>query len=71
MKQSYVCTVVNKNGLELDFNAAVNLMDDELREKLHGEIAPCSEQEFFSAYEIEHEKKFGEEWELSKLNPVW
>lgn len=63
--------VENKNGYAVDFEEAVNYMDDELREKLHGEISPCSEQEFFSAYETEHEKKFGEELELSKRNPVW
>lgn len=64
-------TVINKNGFELDFESAVNYMDDELREKLHNELAPCEEQEFFSVYEIEHEKKYGEEWELSKSNPIW
>lgn len=63
--------VVNKNGKKIDFELAVNLMDDELRENLHTELSPCSEQVFFTAYEKAHEEKYGEEWELSKSNPVY
>lgn len=63
--------VVNRNGYKLDFDAAVALMDDEICEELHNLLAPCSDQEFFSAYEKAHEKKYGEEWELSKGNPCW
>lgn len=63
--------VTNRNDYTLDFDAAVGFMDDEIRERLHDEIAPCTEQEFFSAYETAHEEKFGEEWELSKANPCW
>lgn len=63
--------VINASGKEIDFNAAVSLMDDEIREQLHAEMSPCSEQEFFTAYEKAHEEKYGEEWELSKKNPVW
>ena len=63
-------TVVNTNGKEVDFEAAVNLMDDEIREELHSE-GLTSEQEFFTAYEKAHAEKYGEEWEVSKKNPVW
>jgi hypothetical protein len=63
--------VINKNGTELDFTAAVNLMDNEIREELHNQLAPCEDQEFFTAYENAHLEKYGEEWELSKENPVW
>ena len=63
--------VTNANGTKVDFEAAVILMDDELRERLHMELAPCTEQKFFSAYEKAHEEKYGEEWELSKENPCW
>ena len=52
-----------------DYIAA--MMDDELREQLHKELSPCNNQKFFTAYEDAHEKKFGEEWELSKSNPVF
>jgi hypothetical protein len=63
--------VINKNGTEINYNAAVAMMDDEIRDQLHEEIAPCTEQEFFTAYEAAHEATYGEEWELSKENPVW
>lgn len=64
-------TVINQSGTEINFEAAVNLMDDDIREDLHREIAPCTEQEFFTAYEAAHLAKYGEEWELSKDNPTW
>lgn len=63
--------VVNKNGASINYEAAVALMDDDLREELHSELAPCTEQEFFTAYEVAHAEKFGEEWELSRENPCW
>ena len=50
-----------ENGL---YNAAVNLMDDELREELHSKLAPCTDEEFLAAYMTEHEKKFGEEFTI-------
>lgn len=56
--------VINQNGTEIDFEAAVSLMDDEIREDLNRELAPCSEQEFFSAYEKAHTEKYGEEFQI-------
>lgn len=64
-------TVINASGVEVDFAAAVELMDDGVRERLHSELAPCSDQEFFSAYELAHADEFSEVWELSKENPVY
>lgn len=63
--------VINMEGTAIDFDAAVPFMDDELREGLHAGIAPCSEQECFTAYEQKHAEKFGEMWELSKKNPTY
>jgi hypothetical protein len=63
--------IINKSGKEIEFAAAEAMMDEELREELCAELAPCTNQEFFSAYESAHEERFGEEWELSKANPVW
>ena len=63
--------VINKSGTQINYDAAVQLMDDDLREELHARLAPCTEQEFFTAYEAAHAEKFGEEWELSKENPCW
>lgn len=61
--------VINMNGFEVNYEAAVELMDDELRESICGTVD--SEQEFFTAYEKAHAEKFGEEWELSKENPCY
>ena len=44
------------------YEAAVNLMDDELRESIHAEIAPCTDEEFLTRYMDEHEKKYGEKF---------
>ena len=63
--------VINAHGKEIDFDAAVNIMDDDLREKIHAELAPCTDQEFFDAYAKAHLKKFSEEFEPNKTNPVW
>ena len=54
--------VINQDGKLIDFDAAVQLMDDDIRERLHEEMAPCTPQEFYSAYveahEIEHHENF-------------
>lgn len=63
--------VTNQYGESLNFAAAVNLMDDDIREQLHDELAPCTPQVFFDAYVSAHEKKFGEDWVLDNPNPVW
>ena len=63
--------VMNNYGTEIEWNTAVNLMDDDLREELSADLAPCTEQEFFEAYANAHETKFCEEWELAKENPCY
>jgi hypothetical protein len=63
--------VTNLNGIELDYDAAVNLMNNDLRERIANDGKEYTAQQFMRAYEIAHLKKFGEEWELSKQNPVW
>lgn len=63
--------VMNNYGTEIEWDTAVNLMDDDLREELNADLAPCTEQEFFEAYAKAHENKFGEEWELAKENPCY
>ena len=62
--------VINRNGTQVNYDVAVSLMDDGLREALHAE-GYHTPQEFFAAYEAAHEEKFGELWELSKDNPVY
>ena len=61
--------VINMNGTEINYETAMELMDDEIRESICGTVD--SEQEFFSAYEKAHAEKYGEEWELSKENPCY
>lgn len=59
--------VINKNGTEIYFESALELMDSEICEN----IEERNEQEYFTAYEKAYEKKYGEEWELSKANPTY
>lgn len=66
-----MANVMNGYGVEINFDAAVNMMDDEIRESLSMKMAPCTDQEFFDAYEKKHMEVFEEEWELSKKNPCW
>ena len=61
--------VINFYDVEIDFDVAVNLMDAEIREEIHMNLAPCTAQEFFDAYCEAHETKFGEEFECAKKNP--
>jgi hypothetical protein len=46
-------------------------MDDEIREYLHGELAPCEPQYFYEKYCEEHKKKYGEEFLTEEKNIVW
>ena len=46
------------NGYEVSFDACVMMMDDDIREELHAELAPCTEQEFLDAYVEQHAEKF-------------
>lgn len=48
---------------KVEFNTLVELMDDEIREKIHDEKAPCTEQEFIDRYIEEHEKKYGKKFQ--------
>ena len=38
---------INERNL---WEAIVNMMDDEIREAIHAEIAPCTEEEFLAEY---------------------
>lgn len=46
-----------ENG-KVDYEDAVVLMDDDIREELHRKLAPCTDQEFFDAYVKRHAEKF-------------
>lgn len=40
-------------------------MDDEIREELNSEMAPCSEEAFLEAYKTKHLNKFSEEFVIN------
>lgn len=56
--------MINYNGKRYYFDAAVALMDDELREELRAELAGWSKQVFFDEYCERHLKKYGVEFAI-------
>lgn len=56
--------IIDQNGNKIDFDAAVSLMDDNICEELHGEIAPCTDQEFYDAYCERHKEVYEEEFKV-------
>ena len=54
-------TIKDYNGNNIDFEAAVMLMDDEIREQLHG-TGIEDEQEFYNPYCEKHYEKYNEEF---------
>ena len=57
--------VQDEDGRTVDYAAAVELMDDDLREQMHMEMAPCTNQEFYDAYVKAHATKYnGEKFQI-------
>lgn len=54
---------ITYNGHDYDFDAARNLMDDELCESIHGTVE--TEQEFVDAYAVAHAEKYGDEFVIN------
>jgi hypothetical protein len=52
---------VTLNGQEIDFDTAVALMDDDIREELHAQGIE-NEQAFLNAYVAAHRAKFNEDF---------
>tara|TARA_Y100001960_G_C14092884_1_gene549177 strand:- start:9 stop:254 length:246 start_codon:yes stop_codon:yes gene_type:complete len=51
------------DGHQIDADAIINLMDDEIRERLHSTFAgKVTEQEFYDRYCEAHKEKFNEEF---------
>jgi hypothetical protein len=46
-------------------NRAVMVMDDDIRERLHTALAPCTPQEFMEAYYAAHLATYGEPFSVS------
>lgn len=59
-----------KNGVFIDFDIAVSVMDNDLRESVHYDLAPCNDQEFYDDYARRHIAKFGAgSWILDQIKP--
>lgn len=56
--------VLDQDGHIIDYLAAADLMEDEIREELHAKLAPCTDQEFFDAYCESYEGAHGEPWSV-------
>lgn len=62
MKKYYLkATEIIADG---NYDAAVNLMDDEIREEIHFENPEMDGLEFLAEYLKRHEQKFGEEFTI-------
>lgn len=57
--------VLSENDRAVDFELATTYMDDEIREELHTQLAPCEDQTFFIAYEKKHREKYNESFAKS------
>ena len=74
-----MATIINSYGVEIDANVALNLMDEQLVEYAWDNIWNLEEcrypdnemQSMFDEYCKLHQQKYGEEFELSKPNPVY
>lgn len=56
--------VTDANGQRVEYELAEMLMDDELRERLHRKIAPCTNQYFYDTYCEYHKNIFGEDFSV-------
>lgn len=35
--------VINEYGVEIDFEVALSMMDDDIREEIHRDLSPCTD----------------------------
>lgn len=47
-----------------------SFMDEDIRDELHNELAPCTNEEFLSAYCKKHADKYGEEFEIDGVPAI-
>ena len=47
-----------------EFEAYLNLMDDEIREAVHADLSPCTDDEFLAEYQKRHVVRYGVELEI-------
>ena len=53
------------NGDMVDCDVVFNMMDAELCEEIHEDIAPCTDQEFVDEYLKRHKAKYGENFMIN------
>ena len=64
-------TIKNRHGQELDYEVVVEYMDDDIREYLHHQLAPCSAQYFYDEYVKMHKEIHGEEFFTEEEHIIW
>ena len=52
--------VENYRGNLIDLDIVAGYMDEDIRERLHSEMAPCEPQAFYDVYVLAHEEKYKE-----------
>jgi hypothetical protein len=57
-------TIKNSHGEELNYEDVVDYMDDDIREYLHHQLAPCPPQYFYEEYCKLHKEIYGQDFEL-------
>ena len=65
--QAYLKNLIRNDMMKGETNVSnwdyiVSLMDDEIREAVHADMAPCTEDEFLDEYKKRHQEKYGEEF---------
>lgn len=60
-KAVYTAEEIIDNGL---YDAAVELMDYNIRTELSAKLAPCSKLDFLIAYMNEHRAMYGEDFDI-------
>ena len=50
------------NYSDPEWQTIVNLMDDEIRESVHADLAPCRDIDFLKEYMKRHKEKYGEDF---------
>ena len=73
-KDFYVDTelvVKNKYGEPLEYDVVVEYMDDDIREYLHHQLAPCSAQLFYDEYVKMHNQIHDYEFIAERGNIDW
>lgn len=61
----YSMTDNMKKLLNLGMDVIAKYMDDDIREQVHNELAPCSDEEFLEKYMELHYEKYGEEFQVN------